>query len=114
MALLAESDAVAEGGDRGRVEDDLALLGVVLGLGEVVDEAAGEHVDQLDRGVADDEPAGRPDRDRDLHREPDAWSRRASMIVPTRAIASCIARPRPSAAGPSSPSSQQVIASPEK
>ena len=31
-----------------RVEDDLALLGVVLGLGEVVDQAAGQDVDELD------------------------------------------------------------------
>ena len=58
--------------DRRDVEDDLALLGEVLGVGEPVDQAPGEHVDQLDLGIADDEPARRPDRDRDLERELEA------------------------------------------
>ncbi len=68
---LGQADPVAERRDRGRVEDDLALVGMVLGLGEVVDEVAGEDVDQLDRRVADDEPPSIADRNRDLDSEPD-------------------------------------------
>ena len=64
---LQEIDSVAQGVDRRRVEHDLALLGVVLGLGQVVHQAACEHVDQLDVGVPDDEPAGVADGDRHLH-----------------------------------------------
>ena len=75
---LARADAVAQRGDRRRVEDDLALLGVVLGVGEVVDQAAGQHVDELDVGIADDEAAGVADRDRDLHPELD----RAASTAP--------------------------------
>ena len=36
------------------VEHDLALSREVLRLGELVDEPAGEHVDELDRRVADE------------------------------------------------------------
>ena len=50
----------------------------MLGLGELVDQAAGEHVDELDVGVADDEAARGADSDGDLHRELDT-SRRAGV-----------------------------------
>ena len=63
--------------DGRRVEHDLALLGVVLGLGQVVDQPAGQDVDELDVRVADHEPAGVADGDRDLHRELDRRRRRA-------------------------------------
>ena len=86
---------------------------MVLGLGEVVDHRPGEDVDQLDLGVADDEPPRPTDGDRDLERELDLGPA-GRRIRPTRAIASCIASPAAVARVPSSPSSQQVIASPEK
>ena len=38
----------------------------MLGSGELVDQASREDVDALDLGVADEEPPGRADRDRDL------------------------------------------------
>ena len=63
---------------RGGLEHDLALVGVVLGLGQVVDQPPGEDVDELDLGVADDEPPRPTDRDRDLEREPDLRPGRAS------------------------------------
>ena len=44
---------------------------MVLGLGEDVHEASGEHVDQLDVRVAHHEAPGIAHRDRDLHRELD-------------------------------------------
>ena len=40
-----------------------------LGRGQLVDEAPGEHVHQLDLGVADDEAPRRPDDDSDLDRQ---------------------------------------------
>ena len=52
---LGDLDPVAERVERRLLEHDLALLRVVLGRGELVDEAPGEHVDQLDLGIADDE-----------------------------------------------------------
>ena len=63
--------AVAERRGRRRVEHDLAALGVMLGLGKVVDERAGEHVDELDLRVADDEATRAADRHRDLQRQVD-------------------------------------------
>ena len=51
------------------MQDDLALLGQVLGLGDQVDEATGENVDQLDLGIADDEAACGPHRDGNLEGE---------------------------------------------
>ena len=69
---LADLHPVAERGERRLVQHDLSLLRMVLGGGEVVDQAPGEHVDQLDLRVADDEAARVADGDGDLHREADA------------------------------------------
>ena len=44
----------------------------MLGGSEVVDQPPGEHVDQLDLRIADDEAARIAHGDGDLHREPDA------------------------------------------
>ncbi len=74
--MLADHDPVAEGRDGRLVQDDLALLGMVLRLGEIVDEATREHVDQLDVRVAHEEAAGAAHRDGDLHREGDRGARR--------------------------------------
>ena len=67
-------DPVAEAVERGRVQGHRADRGEPLGGRKVVDQAAGEDVDQLDPVVADDEPAGLADRDGDLggeaHRRP--------------------------------------------
>ena len=71
VAQRADRDAALERRQRRGLEHDLALVGVVLGLGEVVDHRPGEDVDQLDLGVADDEPPRPTDRDRDLERELD-------------------------------------------
>ena len=60
----------AERLERRLVEHDLALLGMLLGGGELVDEPPGEHVDELDLGIADDESPGGADRHRDLHLDP--------------------------------------------
>ena len=65
-----ELDRVRERFERRLVEHDLALLGMLLGGGEPVDEAPGEHVDELDLGIADDESPGGADRHRDLHLDP--------------------------------------------
>ena len=43
----------------------------MLRLGQVVDEAAGQHVDELDVGIPDDEAARRPDSHGHLQRELD-------------------------------------------
>ena len=90
---LADRDAVAERGQRRRVEHDLALLGVVLGLGELVDQRA--RPARRSAGCRDRRrrTAAPADGDGDLQRELDASSRRACGSRPTRAIASCIARP---------------------
>ena len=110
---LADPDPIAQRVKRRGVEHDLALLGVMLGVGQVVDEGAGEHVDELDVGVADHEPSRRADRDRHLERELDRGAA-GCRDRPTRAIASCIASAAAVARVPSSPSSQHVMASPEK
>ncbi len=44
---------------------------MVLGLRQIVHDAAGEHVDQLDVRITHHEPARTSDGHRDLHREPD-------------------------------------------
>ena len=63
---LRELDPAPEDGERRLVEDDLLLLGELLRVGQLVDEPAREHLDQLDLGVADDEAPGRADGDCDL------------------------------------------------
>ncbi len=86
----------------------------MLGVGEIVDQRAREDVDQLDLRVADDEPASPPDGDRDLERQLDLGAARCRDPADPRhrllhrEAASTVARI------PSSPSSQHVIASPEK
>ena len=75
-AHLAQRHPTTEAPDRGCLEHDLALLGVVLRLGEIVDQPAREHVDELDLGVADEEPASLADGDRDLHRQADLGAAR--------------------------------------
>ena len=80
---LGQLDAIAQRLDRRGVEHDLALLGVVLGGGEVVHQPAGQHVDQLDVGIADDEASGVADSDRHLHPELDrAAARRHDRAGP--------------------------------
>ena len=81
---LADLDLVAERLQRRAVEHDLALLRVELGGRKVVDELPGQHVDQLDVGVADDEALGRPDRDADLQRESHARSGGGDHLVQFR------------------------------
>ena len=54
---------------RDGVEHHLALLRMSLGDGEPVDQAPGEHLDQLDLGIPDDEAPRLADRDRDLEPE---------------------------------------------
>ena len=66
---LAEHDRVAEGLERRLVEHHLAAPRVLLGGRQLVDQAPGQHVEQLQLGIADDEAAGRADRDGDLHRQ---------------------------------------------
>ena len=68
---FAEHHAIPEPRDRRGLEHDLALLREVLSRSEIVDQASSEDVDQLDVGVADDEPARFANGDRDLHREAD-------------------------------------------
>ena len=70
-APLADPDPVAECSHRRWIEDDLALFGVMLGFRQVVDQRAGQHVDELDVGVPDDEATGGAARDRDLQGELD-------------------------------------------
>ena len=114
VPAFTDRHPVAETRRRRWVQHDLALLGVVLRLGEVVDQAPGQDIDELDGGIADDEAPGRPDRDRDLERQPDDRARPGSRPCPrapsppASPIAAAVARV------PSSPSIQQVIASPEK
>ncbi len=85
---------------------------MVLGVGEVVDECAGEDVDELDVRIADDETPRPAARDRHLERELDRGPTGGRMGRPgpwrLHPSAAAVART------PSSPSSQQVIASPEK
>ena len=66
---LADLDPTAERDEHRLVQHDLSLLRLALGSGEVVDQASGEHVDQLDLGIADDEAARVAHGDGDLHRE---------------------------------------------
>ena len=88
--------------------------GLLLGGGELVDQPAGENVDQLDLGVADDEAPRSADGDGHLHREANARPSAGVITSPIRSIVSCIASAQAVAREPSSPSSQQVIASPLK
>ena len=112
--LLAEFDPVAERRDRRGIEHDLALVGVVLGFGQVVDQPPGEHVDELDLRVADDEPASRSRRNGDLQRKADdGTTGRDDLADPAHRVLHREARLR-SPGAPSSPSIQHVIASPEK
>ncbi len=79
VALTAprnELDAAVERGERGGVDDGLAALCMVLGGGQAVHQSAGQHVDQLDTGVADDEAAGLAGGDGHLHAELDDDPRR--------------------------------------
>ena len=69
LAQLAEPDASLEGGEGAACEDDLSRLRELLGARDAVDQAPREPVDQLDLGVADDEPASLADRDRHLEPE---------------------------------------------
>ena len=57
---------------------------MVLGRRELVDEPAGEHVDQLELGVADDESARRADGDRHLHGEPHGRRRGRDDLADSR------------------------------
>ena len=68
---LADLDAIAQRLHGRRMQDDLALLRLVLGRRQLVDDAPGEDVDPLHGGIADLEAAGRPDGDGDLDREVD-------------------------------------------
>ena len=56
-------------------QHDVALLRQMLGIGKFVDEPAGEHVDQLDCGVTDDETPRCSDRNRHLDRQHDLGAR---------------------------------------
>ncbi len=69
LAPLPKLDAVPEPLDGRLLEDDVALLGRVLGGGQIVDQAPGEDVDQLDLGIADHESPRTTDRDCHLHRQ---------------------------------------------
>ena len=71
MAHVAQHDAVAKGLDGRGVQHDLALLGVVLGVRQVVDEGTGEDVDELDVGIPDDEAPRVADGHGDLEGELD-------------------------------------------
>ena len=77
---LGDLGPVVERLERGFVENDLALLGEVLGACETVDETSREDVDQLDVRVADYEPPGRADGDRDLHGEREGDTRRRADL----------------------------------
>ena len=68
---LADLDPVAERLERRPVEHHVALFRVELGRRQVVDELPREDVDELDVGIADDEPLGHADGDADLQRQPD-------------------------------------------
>ncbi len=81
QAELADLDPVAERLERGLLQHDLVLAGLVLGGGKLVDEGSGENVDQLDLGVADDESSGRAHRDCDLEREPNGRRRRRDDLA---------------------------------
>ena len=59
----------ASASGRDGVEHHLALLRMSLGDGEPVDQAPGQHLDQLDLGIPDDEAPRLADRDRDLEPE---------------------------------------------
>ncbi len=67
---LDHLEAVAQGGEGAGVHHDVTGLGDLLGLGEGVGEPTGQHVDELDVGVAHDETVDRAGRDRDLDPEP--------------------------------------------
>ena len=55
VAVFADDHVVADGVQSRARQHDVALLGQVFGVGQLVDEAAGEHIHQLDRGVPDGE-----------------------------------------------------------
>ena len=64
---LGDLDPIPEGLERRAPENHLARLRQLLHGGELVDEPAGEDVDELDLRVADHEAACGSDHDRDLH-----------------------------------------------
>jgi hypothetical protein len=90
--------------------DDLAQLGQLLGLRDLVDETAGERRSAGSR-VADCDLRFSP-ATATLSRVSD--SPRGVVTSPSRLIASCIPKAAAVAREPSSPSSQQVIAAPVK
>ena len=59
-------------------QDDIALLGQVFGLGKLIDQPPGEHVDQLDSGIPDDEASRIADGHGDLDGQHDLGAGRCA------------------------------------
>ena len=111
--MFADADPVAEGRDRRRIEDDLALLGECSASARSsISRPASTSMSWMSGSPTTNRRAG-PTATATFIASwtvvpPGVW------IVPSRAIASCIATAAAVARMPSSPSIQQVMASPEK
>ena len=81
QSSLGDLDPIAERVEPGLADHDLARRGVALGCCQLVDQRSGEHVDQLDRGVAGDEAAGPADDDGHLERQMERSTGRADELA---------------------------------
>jgi hypothetical protein len=69
---FAEATGFAERPGGGRINDHVALRRGLLGGGHAFEGCAGEHIQHLDGGIADQEPARGADGDPDTHGQPGA------------------------------------------